>query len=306
MSDLDALQPIRPIRLTTATPPRRRGCFGSCFAVVLISLLCSGLSCILSLTLYLFFPPAPLDLLVMGIDARPGEGLATRADTIMIVGLQPSSFSVSVLSIPRDVFIDVPGYGLQRINTINVLGEQSDSGGPSLFNAAIERNFAIGIDRYVRLDFQAFIRLIDAVGGITVDVPERVVDYNYPTLDGGTMIVEFQTGPQLMDGQRALIYARTRHQDDDYRRAARQQEVIQALAAKLLNPIYWGPALQVIEQSIDTDLSAWDLLQMLPVIAVRGGRFETRVIDRADLRLSGGVNVPNYDRLRAWIDPRFD
>lgn len=211
-----------------------------------------------------------------------------------------------MLSIPRDVFIDVPGYGLQRINTINVLGEQGTLGGPDLLKTAIERNFAIGLDRYVRLDFQAFVALIDSVGGITIDVPERVVDYNYPTLNGGTMIIEFTPGLQMMDGQRALIYARTRHQDDDYRRAARQQQVIQALSVKLLNPLSWGPAWQAIEQHLDTDLGLWDLLQMFPVIAVRGGRFETRVIDRADLRFSGGVNVPNYERLRAWIEPRFD
>src|SRR5690606_16210897 len=112
---------------------------------------------------------------------------------------------------PRDLFINVPNYGMQRINTINVLAELDAIGsGPSLLAQSIENNFGIGVDNYVRLDFHAFVALVDAVGGLNIEVPYNLIDYDFPTEDYGTMEVRFEQGWQHMDGERALIYARTR------------------------------------------------------------------------------------------------
>lgn len=260
-----------------------------------------------TLLFYLLLPPPPLDLLVLGLDARPGENYATRTDTIMVIGLQPRGLRASLLSIPRDLFIQVPNYGSQRINAIHVLGEQEAAGrGVPLLQQSIAQSFDLQTDRYVKLNFQAFVALIDAVGGVTLDVPKAITDYNYPSLNGGTMVVSFEPGIQTMDGERALIYARTRYADDDYQRAGRQQQVLTAMAGKLANPLNWGAALRVLNQSTESDLTLIDMARYAPVVLLRGGQFETLVIDREYILPGAGGAVPNYDKLAPWIGERFD
>ena len=291
-----------------APPPQRRprkgwGCWMVAFLVVMIPVFLCGMA----LVVYLVFPPAPLDVLIMGVDARSGEGYLTRTDSIMLLGVNPSRLQVSLLSIPRDLFIDVPGYGLQRINTVNVLGEQDAAGtGPSLLASAISNDFGIGVDRYARLNFDAFVQLVDAVGGISIDVPRAIVDYEYPTPDGGTMVVQFDPGAQAMDGARALMYARTRHADDDYARAARQQQVILALSSRLINPVYWPAAINILTRSVDTNMMLGDFLSLAPTLLVNAGRFDQLVVDRSLIASRDGVAVPNFAALQPWIEDRFD
>ncbi len=269
---------------------------------VLLMLVCCGL-----MMVYILFPPAPINVLILGVDARPGQGLVTRTDSIMLAGITPSARRVSLLSIPRDLFISVPGYGSQRINTINVLGEQQAAGnGPELLKQSIALSFGVRVDRYIRLDFDTFEAMIDAVGGVTIDVERVIVDDFYPTADYGTIRVRFEAGRQHMDGARALIYARTRHSDDDYARARRQQQVVSAFSAKLLNPLNWPGVLVVLGQSIDSDLSPVDMIRAAPMVLMRAGDFERLVIDREYIRPGEGGAVPDYARLAPWINARFN
>jgi len=257
--------------------------------------------------LYVLFPPPPLDLLVLGLDARAGEGYTTRTDTIMLLGIRPRTASVSLLSIPRDIFINVPGYGSQRINTINVLGELEREGyGPELLSQSIEQSFGIQPDKYARLNFDAFVQLVDAVGGIRVDVQREIVDYQYPTPDYGTTVVRFSPGVQHMDGETALIYARTRHADDDYGRADRQQQVMNALARKLVNPINWIPAAAVVNRNVDTNLNPLEMIWYAPAIVVNGGRIDRLVVNRDYIRPGAQGAVPDYEKLADWLDHRFN
>src|SRR5690606_5157541 len=247
------------------------------------------LGCISAFLLgYVLFPPAPLDLVILGVDARPGQGYLTRTDSVMVLNITPAEGKVSLLSIPRDVFITVPGYGEQRINTINVLGEQETpgSGGPALVKASLQASFGISVERFIRLDFDGFIALIDALGGVEIDVPKQIVDYEYPAPGGGIITIEFQPGRQHMDGERALQYARTRHQDDDYRRAERQQQVVDALVRKLANPLQvfnWPRIAYVLQSHTDTDLSVWNMLEVGPALLLGWSGRESRVLDRDDL-----------------------
>lgn len=271
---------------------------------------CTGwfLICGLCMAVYLIFPPSPVDILVMGLDSRGNEGVFARTDSIMLVGVQPNRLEVSLLSIPRDLFIDVPGYGSQRINTINVLGEQQQAGnGPVLLSTSIERNFGVRPDRYVRLNFQAFKELIDAVGGVTINVEKTIVDHYFPADEGsGTQSIQFDPGEQHMDGRLALIYARTRHADDDYQRAERQQQVVSALASKLVNPVYWPAAISVLNLHVETNLTPFDLFTLSPSVLLNAGQFEQLVIDREYI-LSGAYGaVPNYDALLPWVHEHFD
>jgi LCP family protein required for cell wall assembly len=265
-------------------------------------------ACGVSFVVYLVFPPAPVNVLLLGVDARPGEGLATRTDAIVVLGVRPVRLQVSAFSIPRDLFVEVPGYGLQRVNTVNALGEMERAGeGPLLLARSVAQNFDIGTPRYVRLDFGGFQQLINAVGGLMIDVPNMIVDNAYPAPDGGVISIRFDPGLQYMDGERALMYVRTRHSDDDYRRAERQQQVIQALSYKLINPLNWPSLAQFLLTSADTNLTLGDVLAMTPALIVNVGRYDQLVIDRALISATAeGVAVPDYGALRPWLDDRFD
>lgn len=282
---------------------RARGCLLIGFVGVL-AMLCS---CVASLALYITFPPQPIDIVVMGLDSRGNEGRATRTDTIMVVGVNPSRLNVSLLSIPRDIFINVPNYGLQRINTINVLAELDQAGtGPDLLTESITNNFGIEVDNYIRLDFQAFIALVDSVGGININVPNTVVDNAFPTDDYGTTSVRFEQGWQHMDGTTALIYARTRHQDDDYFRAARQQQVISALSTKLLNPLNWTSAWFAVQSNMETNLSLIEMAFVAPPILLSAGDLNQLVVNREYILPGDGYVIPNYNLLRPYIEENFD
>lgn len=287
---------------------RRRGCCTfSCLLLLLIPVVCFGSL----LLLYFVVPPEPLDIVILGVDAREGEGWVTRTDSIMLLNITPGKLDVSLLSIPRDVFIRVPGYGELRVNTINREAELANPGsGPALIEASFQESFGVDVDHYVRLDFDAFVELIDAVGGVTIDVPKRIVDYEFPTHDGGIMQIEFEPGRQKMDGERALQYARTRHQDDDYQRAARQQQVVDALVRKLTNPLQivkWPRIAYVLRSHTDTDLSVWNMLEAGPALLLGWSGRESRVLNREDLvGMAAGYWVPDYDALRPWIEERFD
>lgn len=276
-------------------------------------LLLLPLSCISALLLaYILFPPKPLDMVILGVDARPGQGYATRADAVMLLNVTASRLRVSLLSIPRDVALQVPGYGEQRINTINALGEQDapGTGGPALVKASFEESFGVEVERYVRLDFAGFRALIDAVGGVDIDVPKLIIDYEYPTADGGVMTVRFEPGVEHMSGERALQYARTRHQDDDYQRAARHQQVMDALVKKLADPrqiVNWPRIWRAIRSSTDTDLSAWDMLRTGPALLLGWRSRSERVLQREDLiGMKAGYWVPNYEEILPWIEEHFD
>jgi len=247
------------------------------------------------------------------VDARPGEGYLTRSDSIMLMGINPGALSVSLFSIPRDLYLETPNYGLQRAGVINALGEQDEpGGGAALVAAAIAANFPVQPDRYVRLNFDGFKAVIDALGGIDIEVPYRLVDYQFPTGDYGTMTVIFEPGWQHMDGERALIYARTRHADDDYRRAERQQQVVQAVFRAMVQPENWSrlpDALSAFFEAVDTDMTFLDMLIAAPPILLNGSRGEIAqmVIDRELIqRTPDGYAVPDYAAINPWLEAHFD
>lgn len=273
------------------------------FMLFLTPVFCCGLSFLT----YMIFPPYALNIVVLGTDGRANEGFLSRTDSIMVLGVKPSQLRLSLFSIPRDVFIDVPGYGAQRINTINLLAEQTQRGaGPHLVMKSIAEDFGISLERYVRLDFNGFVALVDAVGGITIDVEHTIIDDAYPTENGGTEYIKFDIGVQQMDGKRALVYARTRHADDDYHRANRQQQVISALLAKLINPLRWPAALSVFRSSVDTNLTVMDMYTVVLPALLNRGRYEKLVLDRDYIKgTSEGHAVPNYDLVLPWLKERF-
>ena len=179
-------------------------------------------------------------VVLLGIDQRPGEKGPFRTDTVMVLSFDPVRKSAAMLSIPRDVYVEIPGYSSETINVANFLGDRDNypgGGGPELARKTVERFLGIPIDRYVEVNFQAFNTVIDTVGPIEVCPQDHILDTNYPETDGyGVIKVEFQPGCQPLDSVHLLQYARVRHNaGDDFGRATRQQEVIKAVQKKVLS-----------------------------------------------------------------------
>ncbi len=172
-----------------------------------------------------------LNIVLLGTDARPGDEDPTRTDAIVVVRLNRDTGRVSMLSIPRDLWVSYPTGGEGRINAAYGRGERNygPGSGAALVKATVGKLLDIEVDHFILINFQGFETLIDQLGGIRIDVPEAIYDPAYPTDDYNTVEVRFRTGPQLMDGERALVYARTRHADSDFGRNQRQQVVLMAI-----------------------------------------------------------------------------
>lgn len=211
-------------------------------------------------------------VLMMGIDRRPGEtGLAYRTDTMILVSIDPNTDSIGMLSIPRDLYVVVPGYAArQRVNAAMVLGEVNRPGsGPELAMRAIQSNLGIRVHDYIVVDFNAVIGIVDAIGGINITTEYTINDPAYPDMNFGYDPFYLPAGNHTLDGATALKYARTRHGDNDIERSRRQQEVLYAIRDKILDLdmipqlIIQAPSLLAsFEQNISTSLDLEDMIRL--------------------------------------------
>jgi LCP family protein required for cell wall assembly len=215
-------------------------------------------------------PGGAMNVLLVGTDARPGEDIS-RTDTIVLAHIDPRTNRVSMLSFPRDLLVNVPGYGKNKINAAYPIGEKRIGlgYGPALLKETVGELVGLPIDHFVMINFDGFKTLIDKIDGIYVDVPKALDDPAYPTDNYGTIKIHFDAGRQLLDGDRALIYARTRHADSDFGRNQRQQQVLmaifdrvreQGLLSQLTNIDQYTESMS---DYIRTDLSRSDMLSLV-------------------------------------------
>jgi LCP family protein required for cell wall assembly len=183
-----------------------------------------------------------LNVLVLGVDTRDTDPATRNTDTMLVISMDPLNKTAAMLSIPRDVYIDKPGTFQGKINGAFAFG------GAQLARKLVDDLLGIPIHTYVLVNFDAFNKIIDGVGGVVVDAKRPVRDESYPTADFGVERIDILAGPQLMHGEVALKYARSRHDTNDYSRARRQQEVIGALRARLSQP----DALRTLPTLIDS------------------------------------------------------
>lgn len=223
----------------------------------------------------------PSVLLLLGSDhaayQRQRRGFR-RADSIMLVRTDPGRGRISYLSIPRDLRVEVPGYGFEKINTAMQIG------GPALAIRTV-RQFVPEVNHVVVVNFDAFKAVIDKVGGITVDVPGPILankfDCPYATQPQCDRWAgwRFAKGVQKMDGKRALVYSRIREnklnpRETDFTRGERQQAVIQALLSKLTSMSVFARLPFIgddVMRPLTTDLSAGQLIQVA-LVKKRSGR----------------------------------
>lgn len=233
-------------------------------------------------------------ILFMGLDKRPGEiGTGFRTDTLILLSVDPVTKSVSMLSIPRDLFIPIPNHSeMQRINSVYVVGElQRPGAGPLLTMQTVQYNFGISVNSYVAVSFDAVIGLIDSIGGIDVNVPTAINDPEYPDMNFGYDPLYIPAGTVHMDGQLALKYARTRHQGTDYDRANRQQQVLLAIRQKILKPdvlpqlagqapTIWNQVNKGVltDMSLDQMLSLGWYIKDIPATSIKRGTVEEKYL----------------------------
>jgi LCP family protein required for cell wall assembly len=169
----------------------------------------------------------------MGLDYRDWEGEGpSRTDSMMLVTMDPVSRMAGMLSIPRDLWVNIPGFDYGKINTAYFLGEayHLDGGGPGLAIKTVEDLLGVDINYYTQIDFSAFENFVNEIGGVDVEVPyEMTVD---PIGPANTLTL--QPGTQHLDGPAALAYARNRDTiGSDFDRADRQQQVVMAVFDKI-------------------------------------------------------------------------
>jgi polyisoprenyl-teichoic acid--peptidoglycan teichoic acid transferase len=179
----------------------------------------------------------PINILLLGVDRRVGDEGPPRSDTIIVVHVDPVAKRVDMLSIPRDLLVQIPGYYATKINAAYPFGELDESvpgGGPTLVAQTIEYNFGIPINYFAEVDIAGMEKVVDTIGGVIIDVPGIVKDDQYPTEDSGFTRIQFTPGLQVMDGVTAVRYARTRHDGGDFSRQTRQQQVLIAIRERAM------------------------------------------------------------------------
>jgi polyisoprenyl-teichoic acid--peptidoglycan teichoic acid transferase len=254
-----------------------------------------------------------VNVLLLGVDKRDDEPISgTRSDTIMLASIDPETKSAALVSIPRDLWVTIPGCtaaegcsgGQQRINVAHAVG------GPDLARKTVSADFGVPIQYYMRVDFRGFEQLIDAAGGVAIDVDWPVKDDEYPTADYGYQRIYFAPGPQLLDGASALQYSRSRHGMSDFARAGRQQKVLVSLRNRALQLNMLARAadmVAIIQKSLSTDLSPVQMLSLAKLISqIDRDRISNLVLDTnyaTPFKGQDGADLlrPNTPAIRAAI-----
>jgi LCP family protein required for cell wall assembly len=206
-------------------------------------------------------PSGQIKILILGSDYRPGRGF--RTDVIMLLTLNPRVGTATITSFPRDLWVSIPGVGMERINTAQAYG------GFSLMSATLQSNFGFSPDYYVMTNFDGFKGIIDTLGGIDVNAAVTLVDEcSVRSRVDGRGNCTINAGMNHMDGETALWYVRSRHSSSDFDRTRRAQEVIKAIFLKLMSMGAVNRAPEVYSEfnsSVETNLPLSTLVSLLPL-----------------------------------------
>lgn len=228
-----------------------------------------------------------LNVLVLGVDSRGGVGDTQNTDTMIVLSIDPVNRTAAMLSVPRDTLAAIPGHGADKVNSAYALG------GPELSQRTIEGLLGIRINSYALIDFDSFTKIVDSVGGALIDVKRPIRDEEYPTADYGVERLDIQPGPQLMTGQVALKYARSRHDSNDFSRARRQQDVIAALRARLATDGMLARIPGIVGDVGSAVETSFDPANILPLAGLGGGIPSQDV--RSEVLLPCGGDSPHCE-----------
>ena len=283
---MDHMQAIHPL------PPRRRSRLTGC---------CSWPLLLLGLILLYFLAPLRTNILLLGTDDAPERGSVGRTDTIILATVVPLQPYVGMLSIPRDLWVNVPGVGEQRINTAYFFAEANETGsGSGAALQTIRDNFGVPVRYYAVIHMFGLTSIVDALGGvdITLDAP----------------IGGFPAGVHHLNGEEALSFARERSSSDDFSRMVRAQILLTGMFRKAIDPSYWLSLPQLIYSFtgvIDTNIPVWQWPRLLFALA-RAFVFgiDSQTITRemvVPFQTSQGAQVlaPNWEMINPLLQRMF-
>ena len=244
-------------------------------------------------------------IMIMGVDAREDD--VGRSDTLMIAAVDPKRNQASLLSVPRDTRVKIPGHSWDKINAAYAYGSAKSGilGGEKLAQRTVEDFLGVNIDHYVVIDTHAFQKIIDAIGGIDIDVEKRMY-YEDPWDDDGGLVIDLKPGMQHMNGKTAVTYVRYRDEEGDIGRIKRQQKFMKACMDKVTSPAIIPKLPTVIKEvigSVKTDLSFRQLLEFAGTLkeAQKNG-LKTELVPGRPLYISGvSYWIPDVEKLRTTL-----
>ena len=260
-------------------------------------------------------------IMVIGLDFRDWEEVqgAPRSDTMLLLTIDPVGKTAGMLSVPRDMWVNIPGFGYSKINNAYSFGEQYHlpGGGPGLAMKTVENFLGIDIQYFTQVDFTTFEKMIDTIGGVCLTVSEKITvgrTYEHQAI--------LEPGYQCLDGKSTLGYARTRYPEGgDVARAARQQQVILAIRDKVINPanflalISQVPTLYAeLSAGINTNLSMNDAMRLavlakdIPLESIQNDVIDYTMMQPGSTTLDGikaDILRPYPDKIRELVDTIF-
>lgn len=240
-------------------------------------------------------------VIVGGLDRRPDQtGEPVRTDSLMLVSVDPTRNSIGLLSIPRDLWVRIPEQEEHdRINRAFFLGESRATGyGPRLLQQTVSWNLGMRIHNYVLVDFQAVIDLVDHLGGIEIAIDYTINDERFPDMNYGYDPFYLPAGRHVLDGRDTLRFARTRHGNNDVRRAERQQMILFAIRERIQNInflqlIGQAPALlATLGEHVQTGLELEQIVQLALLV---------KDIELADINM----RVMDFEYLEEYVTEEY-
>lgn len=265
--------------------------------------------------------PAPMplfggntNLLLVGLDRRPGATRGGRPDTIIVASLSEETGHLGLVSVPRDLYVDIPEYGFDRINATAAAALKLGRDPGELLEHVVEATLDIPIAHTIIIDLGGFERAIDAIGGVDVNVPCAIADnFIDPRQPNQRRLLDVDTGWQHMNGTTAAMYVRSRHGRSDWSRARRQQAVLLGVKRKLLSAEGFtrAPALlDQLEKLISTDMSRAQILALAArALSIEPEQIHGIVIGHREtegvIKDGKAVLLPKPEAIRARLDALF-
>ena len=207
-------------------------------------------------------PAKPINILVLGVDMREGD--VGRSDTIFVMSLNREDNVATMLSIPRDSRVMIPGHGWDKINHAYAYGEGK------LTRRTVENLLDVKMDYLVEIESQGVVKMIDALGGVEIDVEKRMY-YEDPWDDNGGLVIDLKPGKQTLDGNKAVQYVRYRDEEGDIGRAKRQQKFLAAAMDAVASPLTLFRLPRIIyacASAIETDMPMLEMIKLLPTVVI--------------------------------------
>jgi LCP family protein required for cell wall assembly len=255
-------------------------------------------------------PGQPVNVLLIGSDTRPAIGDKGRSDTLILVRMDSKRGFISMLSFPRDLYVQIPGYGMDKINAAYSLGVAKTI-------ETVQQLTHEKVNEYVVVDFTGFARLVDQVGGVYLDVDRKYFNQNIGTAATNYASINLDPGYQKLNGSDALSYVRYRHTDSDYSRIARQQQFLSDLkrqTKQIGNLTSITSFRKIFKDDVETSINSVPrFLSLLQLALTTPDNKIARIRIQGDANMtSAGASIQTASeseistKVAEWKDPSFE